>query len=390
MADATNRPQSSRRRKTNECEQSLASFRKLTSEQRATAVEHTIDPGFVNRRLVETVLGTSGVEAIDQAIRGLPDLPDWMREVRIDHIYTRTALAFCRFLKVRSLGELVHEGKGLIFCSTEPLAACRAIYDPGADRLVSRWKPRAKVSLPVEFHYSRANVRGDTLRSQLFRGSEVSIIGQVHGLRAGTLIIHPLVIGNPWLESDDPAWTDRIMWWGRNFYEHFIEDFAEFDKVKAVQIPQDSEPMRLVSERSFKRALATILGGEVPNDWGGETSDYVSSALHVGGRRVSAAFLLKGPARFAPMTLNQLGKNNDQIFRLAQEAADILVIQHCHDITTAVRATLRAFAVQPSNQRRYCVIDGRDSLRLLKAYDLYDTAVRWTAEDKQTRRRSRQ
>jgi len=30
---------------------------------------------------------------------------------------------------------------------------------------------------------------------------------------------------------------------------------------------------------------------------------------------MTAAFLLKGPARFAPMGLNHLGKNNDQIVR---------------------------------------------------------------------------
>jgi len=28
---------------------------------------------------------------------------------------------------------------------------------------------------------------------------------------------------------------------------------------------------------------------------------------------------------------------------------------------SAVRATLRSFAVQPSRARRYCLIDGRDS-----------------------------
>jgi len=30
---------------------------------------------------------------------------------------------------------------------------------------------------------------------------------------------------------------------------------------------------------------------------------------------MTAAFLLKGPARFVPMGLNHLGKNNDQIVR---------------------------------------------------------------------------
>jgi hypothetical protein len=41
-----------------------------------------------------------------------------------------------------------------------------------------------------------------------------------------------------------------------------------------------------------------------------------------------------------------------------------------------VRKTLRAFAVMPGRARRYCLIDGRDSLRLLNAYGLYDKALR--------------
>ena len=76
------------------------------------------------------------------------------------------------------------------------------------------------------------------------------------------------------------------------------------------------------------------------------------------------------------MTLNQLGKNNDQIYRLAQEPAELLVVQHCHDITAAVRATLRAFTVTPGALRRYCLIDGKDSFKILKAYDKLEQALK--------------
>ena len=62
-------------------------------------------------------------------------------------------------------------------------------------------------------------------------------------------------------------------------------------------------------------------------------------------------------------------------FRLAAEPADVLILQHCHEIGSAVRATLRSFAVQPSRARRYCLIDGRDSFRLLTAYSLVDKAL---------------
>ena len=85
------------------------------------------------------------------------------------------------------------------------------------------------------------------------------------------------------------------------------------------------------------------------------------------GERVTAAFLLKGPSKFHEMKITDLGKNGDQIVRLFQEPADFLILQHCHPVGTAVRHTMKAFAM--SHQRRYVVIDGYDTLRILRAYE---------------------
>jgi hypothetical protein len=165
------------------------------------------------------------------------------------------------------------------------------------------------------------------------------------------------------------------MWWGYDFFENVIEDFDEFSQVRGFPKPKDFQAMKFVTERAFKTCLAEIIGGTPSKDWGGETSDFFSAHLNLNGRRVRGAFLLKGPARFAPMTLNTLGKRNDQIVRLAQEPAEVLFVQHCHEIKPPVRQTLRAFAVQPSKPRRYCLIDGRDSLWLLQAYGLYEKGL---------------
>ena len=50
----------------------------------------------------------------------------------------------------------------------------------------------------------------------------------------------------------------------------------------------------------------------------------------------------------------------------------MLVVQHCHQIGEAVRATLRAFSVTPQHPRRYCLMDGKETYRILKAYDQID------------------
>ena len=70
------------------------------------------------------------------------------------------------------------------------------------------------------------------------------------------------------------------------------------------------------------------------------------------------------------MTARHLGKNGDQIYRLANEPAELLMVQHSHLITEPVRATLRQFALQPYRSRRWCVLDGPDTYRLFKSAGL--------------------
>ncbi len=203
-----------------------------------------------------------------------------------------------------------------------------------------------------------------------------SVIAEFTRDEQGLVVFEPMVMGSPWLEADDEDVPyQAIEWYALKFYEHFVEDIDDFAMVREVPKPKSAEPMRHISEAAFKACVAEILGDTPAKDWGGESSDYYTAHLRLAGRRVTAAFLFKGPAKFGPMNLNHLGKNNDQIVRLADEPADLLVVQHCHDIGTAVRKTLRAFAVTPCSARRYCLIDGRDSLRLLNAYGLYEKAL---------------
>jgi len=348
----------------------------LSHEERVLDVVHTIDPGFVNQRRIQTILGSEGRSFIEQRIASLPPMPDFQKATNINHIYSNVMLEFCRALEIRSLEELVATRKGRLFCSTEIVGPCPDIDE--AKRAVSIWIPRGDCDVRVEFHYSTRHITSDTLWSELHQGDTLSFIAEWHSFSISVAIFHPLIVGSPWTEAVDPRWRDISMWWGHDFFENVIEDFDEFAKVKDYPKPKDNLPMKDVSEKAFKACLAEIVGGHPPKDWGGEISDFFSSHLHLNGKSVSGAFLLKGPAKFQPMTLDTLGKRNDQIVRLAQEPADVLFVQHCHEITSPVRSTLRAFSVQPSRSRRYCLIDGRDSLWLLQSYDLYEKAVEIT------------
>jgi hypothetical protein len=357
----------------------------LTSEQRALDLGHIIDPGFVNHRKVQTIQGPELMKQVDKAISQLPNLPEWQLRVRIDHIYSEVMLLFCQHLDIRPLQDILATQTGHLFCSTERLLPCSDVYE--VERAISVWDNPGTFPFRVEFHYSTRHISSDTLRSRLHQGSTVSIIGQLYSATSDLVVFEPLIMGFPWLTENDQHPNFDIMWHGYDFYENFVEDFDEFSKVSQVPTPSSPDRMRDISELAFKTCLAEILGDKADKDWGGEQSDYFSSHLHLRGRRLTAAFVLKGPASFRPMSLNHLGKNNDQIVRLSHAPAQVLFVQHSHDITAPVRETLRAFAVQPSRPRRYCLVDGRDSLRILDAYELYDRAQELSKIHKRKKRR---
>jgi hypothetical protein len=131
----------------------------------------------------------------------------------------------------------------------------------------------------------------------------------------------------------------------------------------------DLDALRNIPEREIKKAFAEIIGEpNVPKDWGGERSDLFSDRVRLDDKRIATALMFKGPAQFAPLTPAGLGKNGDQIDRLFSEPADLLILQHCHEITPAVRGQMRAYAQQIGKLKLFCIIDGYDTLRLLHAY----------------------
>ena len=274
----------------------------LSPEQRALPLEHTIDPGFVNRRAVQTVIGENGMSVVDEMLTRIPPgLPEGLHRVRVDHVYNAVLLKFVEINEIRTLGQVLAAGNGHMFCSTEIVQPCSQIYDE--KRVVCTIEPAGESSLQVQLEFSTEHVWSDTLRMELHRGSQLSIVATLSRKEGNILIFRPLIMGSPWLRSNDPTWADQVMWWNQDFFEHFVEDFDEFARVRDTPKPESIDVMQQVPERGFKSCLAKILGDRITKDWGGEQSDHFTSNVHLSGRRTTAAFLLKGPAKFAPMSL---------------------------------------------------------------------------------------
>jgi hypothetical protein len=226
----------------------------------------------------------------------------------------------------------------------------------------------------LSFNFHHEHLVSKSAWDELSGQRRLLVLGAVKAISDCEIEAIPWVIANPLPNlpdvPDDGSRISGFHW--SNRLEIFVDAIDSFERVRDIKASgreNDLEALRQIPEDTIKRAFADIIGEPtVPEDWGGERSDLFTSRVTVDGRRISAAFAFKGPAKFHPMTMADLGKQGDQINRLFSEPADLLVLQHCHEITPPVRGMMRAFAQQMGNPRLFCLINGYDTLRILQAY----------------------
>lgn len=348
----------------------------MGTDMETSNTNYTIDPLFINERLCISIFGILLIKSIQSL-----DLTEESSSYKFykNHLITRFALLFCKDTKVKTLSEALPSPKiGSLFCSTE-------VFQGNEDVFTSP-RVKNKIILPYTYNkevfidFSTEHITSYTGKHEQGKMSRMSIIGQIRSIDKNKIILYPLIMGIPSYDKPvyqnsydvDRAFVDeKFLLYGHSHFEIYPDNIQEFSSCKNVTINHSDEwinYMKQISEDAVKQKFCEILGDKPRKDWGGEQADHFST-VHINGQKKSAAFLLKGPTHFREMTPDMLGKRGDQIYRLAQTTARLLIVQHSHNIGEAVRATLRAFAVPPHDQRYYCLIDGKDTYRILKAYN---------------------
>jgi hypothetical protein len=173
--------------------------------------------------------------------------------------------------------------------------------------------------------------------------------GRVTDSDSGDIRAQAYVIGH--LHEEPRPGTTNVDRFGRLPWrmEVFPTQIDNFAAAAQIRQPTSSELARiqLTDESVLKDSFASIAGEPfVPKDWGGEKSDLSTTQLRLEGQQVVTAFTFKGRSKAKKMTVADLGKNGDQISRLFTEPCDLVVLQHCHEVTSAVRDHMRAFATR--------------------------------------------
>ncbi|WP_157621664.1 hypothetical protein [Saccharothrix sp. NRRL B-16348] len=219
--------------------------------------------------------------------------------------------------------------------------------------------------------FNAARVASASAPGGIVGSRRVYLIGTVTGLEAQRVELRPFFIGVRSFVDDDLAAGGPAP--GARIYPSDISQFSKIDFASPFAAAEGEAVLR-VSEDTVKHAFARVIGESyIPKDWGGERSDLYTSRVFARGRQMSAAWLFKGPGHPRAMDVKALGKNGDQIDRLFTEPAELLVLQHCHQIKPSVVSMMDAYAHDVRRPRSYMIIDGADTGRILRSLGLLPT-----------------
>jgi hypothetical protein len=330
---------------------------------------------------VRRVLELVGTESVTADLRNLAALADLNEQWKKNWLLVTVKDSLTRWLHQHNpstLGKLLVEERlstGILFTHYDRYFFRGFSGTPSGLPNQRLWEAYAKLDsfrpgLKLSFRFHPEHLTSNSSRSELRGQRRVLILGVATEVNGGLIEAIPWVMADPLPQLFKPhslvagRWSNRL-----EVHVDSIDSFSLVRNVRVRRMPEELKPLQNISEQNVKQAFGEIINEpNVPRDWGGEQSDLFSTQVTLGGERISSAFAFKGPAKFHPMTMADLGKNGDQINRLFGEPANLLVLQHCHQISSPVRDTMRAFAQQMGNPRLFCLIDGYDTLRVLKAY----------------------
>lgn len=320
---------------------------------------------FVQERLVASALDEAAVEWLAAEIRRRQALnfagDDQARTSAYEQTIARLAAT------ARELAECVIAGDLQV---GEMVTLTQNFYIRRASEQEGRFRTGLDTDrgISVEGRFSTSWLIGSTGQSETFGHKRLSMLAYVDSVDLNSaespkIALRPVFIGWRLLTVD--GWRadidDRREMWAQQ-----IDQFAGVEGVEAAS--KDLRAVSRMPEEEVKQSFAAIIGEPfVFKDWGGELSDLFTNRLTSGGEPLSAAFAFKGPALRGTLRLSGMGSNGDQGLRLAGEDADLMVVQHHAAIAADVRNLMRILARH--YRRRYMIIDGETTARILRAYD---------------------
>lgn len=219
--------------------------------------------------------------------------------------------------------------------------------------------------IPIHGEFSVERIIGTTGGERLSRRRNVSMLADVIAADSRGIELQPLFIG--WLFSTSDDHLIALPY--RRDLRVYPSQVDQFSQVANVSTPTkaDLQKVSSIPEDDVREAFAAIIGEPfIPNHSPAEQSDLFTTRLSLEGQPTSAAVAFKGPGYDAKLTIAGMGKHGNQGVKLAQEPAELLIVQHHREIAADVDHLMQALCFERG--KKYMTIDGGWTALILKAY----------------------
>ncbi len=288
-----------------------------------------------------------------------------------DHLLVTFAMDACRDREVAALGEtLADPTPGELFCSTELLEGTEAVFGDA--------RARNRVLLPYDcgrdvfVEFDPHQFLSDAERAQHAGPIRMSVMCHVDIVRDDFVSATALVMGTPTFTHFRNRDTKLdLADHAADWFETWPEDIDELAACADIAPPADKDWQAALAPlcgEDICRALADILGGTRMRGEADAGTLMLAAGARRGGEQAPTAVIVVADAGAGVLEPATLRARPDAMAALDATPAELWIVQHCHTIGPAVREMVRAFAVRPHAPRRYCLIDGADTYRILKAY----------------------
>ncbi len=334
----------------------MPSFRELTRERRSLDPYLHVEPHFLNVAKCMKIFGQYFKDFY--LSRTIKEDTEFAR-IFNQHLLVTYTMDACLDREVKTLGEVLCDPvPGQLFSSIETMAGTPEVSD--------RDNGRARLVLPFPFEkdvfitFYDANFLSRVERDAMAEGARMALICQVDLVKDDFIQADPLVMGTPSFDhfrnqEVDLALAPYVEEWFETLPGD-IDEFADGAAGGEAAAAEWREALESLGACGVGAGLREITGEVAPPGDIAPSDDLIFAELHLSGTPITTAILTAG-VEVAAMSAAA---------RVAATPARLLMVQHCGAIDEPVRETLRAFAVAPHAPRRFCVVDGADTYRILK------------------------
>jgi len=347
-------------------------YKQMRPESRNTDPYLHVEPSYLNIAKCLRIFGSVFKEFyMARTVKEQTELA----QIFNNHLLVTYVMDAFRDRNISTLGEtLVNPNVADLFFSIETLKGSKNFSEANEriarNMLISPWANRR----PVYIQYETYNFLSSLEREQFTKTQNLAIACQIDVVKNHYIIAAPLFMGTLTFDhfrnnEDSLTLSEFAPLW----FETLPFDIMEFQVGVKIPSPEAKTIKAAMVQEGTKKVYTKMLS--LLTKTNGSTCKFICADIacveaNLFGKRSKTAILNVNLDAEKTLTMSTLNQAENALIRLAQTGADLLIIQHSGPIEVEINKTLKTIATPPHNPRRFCLIDGNFSWKILNGAGL--------------------